>query len=64
MPSITKKKKSTKAKKMTAQKRDVNGPGNEKIRLRAYQIYLEKGSLSGCDLDHWLEAERQLNVQK
>ena len=27
------------------------------IRLRAYQIHLEKG---GSDLDNWLEAERSL----
>jgi hypothetical protein len=27
------------------------------IKLRAYQIHLEKG---GSDLDNWLEAERSL----
>ena len=31
------------------------------IRLRAYQIHLEKG---GSDLDNWLEAERSLKILK
>ena len=30
---------------------------NSSIKLRAYQIHLEKG---GSDLDNWLEAERSL----
>jgi len=29
---------------------------NSCIRIRAYQIHVEKG---GSDLDNWLEAERQ-----
>jgi hypothetical protein len=32
---------------------------NSDIKLRAYQIHLEKG---GSDLDNWLEAERSLKV--
>jgi hypothetical protein len=31
------------------------------IKLRAYQIHLEKG---GSDLDNWLEAERSLKMLK
>ena len=31
------------------------------IRLRAYQIHLEKG---GSDLDNWLEAERSVKNPK
>ena len=34
---------------------------NGDIKLRAYQIHLEKG---GSDLDNWLEAERSLKVLK
>ena len=30
------------------------------IKLRAYQIHLEKG---GSDLDNWLEAERSLSIK-
>jgi len=31
------------------------------IKLRAYQIHLEKG---GSDLDNWLEAERSVKIPK
>jgi hypothetical protein len=32
----------------------------DEIRLRAYEIYLERGERPGRELDDWLEAERQL----
>ena len=32
----------------------------EEIRLRAYEIYLERGEKPGHDLDNWLQAEREL----
>jgi hypothetical protein len=32
----------------------------EKIRLRAYEIYLERGIQHGSELDDWLQAEREL----
>ena len=32
----------------------------EQIRLRAHQIYLERGQEPGRDLDDWLQAEREL----
>ena len=35
-------------------------PSCEEIRLRAYEIYLERGSLPGDELDDWLQAEREL----
>jgi hypothetical protein len=35
-------------------------PRCEEIRLRAYEIYLERGALSGNELDDWLQAEREL----
>jgi len=35
-------------------------PSCEQIRLRAYEIYLERGSLPGNELDDWLQAEREL----
>jgi hypothetical protein len=34
---------------------------NSDIKLRAYQIHLEKG---GSDVDNWLEAERSLKILK
>jgi hypothetical protein len=43
-----------------------NGPVHDEISARAYQIFLERGCPEGRDLEHWLEAEAQLNaaVQK
>jgi hypothetical protein len=35
-------------------------PSYEAIRLRAYEIYLERSSLPGTELDDWLQAEREL----
>jgi hypothetical protein len=35
-------------------------PSCEEIRLRAYEIYLERGGLPGIELDDWLQAERKL----
>jgi len=32
----------------------------EEIRLRAYEIYLERGGQAGNELDDWLQAEREL----
>jgi hypothetical protein len=34
--------------------------GVDEIRLRAYEIYLERLEQPGRELDDWLEAERQL----
>ena len=36
-------------------------PNCEEIRLRAYEIYLERGSLPGTELDDWLQAEHELD---
>ena len=36
-------------------------PSFEEIRLRAYEIYLERGSLPGNELDDWLKAEHELD---
>ena len=33
---------------------------DEEIRQRAYEIYLERGEQPDCDLDDWLQAEREL----
>ena len=35
-------------------------PSHEEIRLRAYEIYLERGGLPSNELDDWLQAEREL----
>jgi hypothetical protein len=36
-------------------------PTYEEIELRAYQIYIERGSALGHDVDDWLQAERELH---
>lgn len=38
----------------------TNVPTPEEIRQRAYEIHIERGGIHGCDLDDWLEAEREL----
>ena len=35
-------------------------PSEADIRLRAYQIYLERGGNDGQDFDDWLRAEEEL----
>ena len=32
------------------------------VEKRAYAIWLNEGGGHGCDLDHWLRAERELTV--
>jgi hypothetical protein len=34
---------------------------NEAIAKRAYELYLQRGSVSGHELDDWLEAEAELS---
>jgi hypothetical protein len=40
----------------------VDSAHHQKIRIRAYEIYLERGEQHGCDLDDWLQAERELTT--
>ncbi len=45
----------------------INRPSEEQVRVRAYQIYLERGGQHGHDADDWLQAEyelMQLPIQK
>ncbi len=37
-----------------------HSPRREEIRLRAYEIYIERGGVPGNKLDDWLQAEREL----
>jgi Protein of unknown function (DUF2934) len=36
-------------------------PTHEQIALRAYELYLERGGMSGHEEEDWLEAEKQLS---
>jgi hypothetical protein len=47
---------------MPRQSNDPN-PTQEQIARRAYEIFEQRGRPEGCDLEHWLEAERQLRAQ-
>jgi Protein of unknown function (DUF2934) len=37
-----------------------NGPSPAEIRQRAFEIHIERGGIHGCDLNDWLEPEREL----
>jgi hypothetical protein len=32
----------------------------ERIRRRAYEVYVQRGSQSGSELDDWLQAEEEI----
>jgi hypothetical protein len=38
----------------------ADSPRLEEIRIRAYEIYIERGGQPGHDLDDWIQAEREL----
>ena len=38
--------------------------GGEAVARRAYEIFESRGAQHGYDLDHWLEAERELTASK
>ena len=42
------------------QDRLIDSTLGDKIRSRAYEIYLERGGEPGRDLEDWLQAEREL----
>jgi hypothetical protein len=43
-----------------AEEKGQNGPTLAEIRHRAFEIHIERGGIHGCDLDDWLQAEREL----
>ena len=40
------------------------GTPSDAVERRAYEIYQLHGAQHGFDLDHWLQAERELNPAK
>lgn len=38
----------------------TNAPDEQKIRLKAYEIYEQRGRMEGRELDDWLQAEHQI----
>jgi hypothetical protein len=47
-------------KRTSVRKSQVELPVEEQIRLRAFQIYLERGGQDGSDWDDWLQAEAEI----
>jgi hypothetical protein len=43
-----------------AKSNDTATPQDDAIAKRAYELYLQRGSVPGHELDDWLEAEAQL----
>jgi hypothetical protein len=43
-----------------AEEGSKNGPTPAEIRQRAFEIHIERGGIHGCDLDDYLQAEREL----
>lgn len=40
------------------------GPTEEEIRQRAYEIYLSRNGASGNEVEDWLQAEREINLDR
>jgi hypothetical protein len=47
--------------RVTEQGTNKHGPTAEEIRARAFEIHIERGGIHGCDLEDWLQAERELD---
>jgi Protein of unknown function (DUF2934) len=43
-----------------AEEEKNSAPSPAEIRQRAFEIHIERGGIHGCDLDDWLQAEREL----
>ena len=39
----------------------VGAPDRDRIAMRAYELYLQRGGTGGYELDDWLTAERELS---
>ena len=37
-------------------------PLEERIRLRAYELYVQRGSESGSEFEDWLQAEEEIQA--
>jgi hypothetical protein len=40
----------------------AKAPGEEQIRLRAYELYEARGREDGRDVEDWLEAEAEIHT--
>ena len=62
MPAATKPapKRSTKTDSRFDAKTGADAPSQEAIAKRAYELYLQRGSVPGYELEDWLAAEAEL----
>ena len=49
------------SKKQNRRSEHAASPAEEQIRLRAYQLYLQRGGQSGSEIQDWLQAEAELS---
>lgn len=54
------KKKATAKISPVAERAIASEPSREEIEQRAYYLYLARGCAEGQEIEHWLEAEREL----
>jgi len=52
------------ARREPADERPLDDPSDEQIRVRAFEIYLERGGSHGMDFDDWLQAEHELRSRR
>jgi hypothetical protein len=58
---MTREKNARKGRPVGAGENGERSPSRVEIERRAYEIFLERGSTHGHDLDDWLQAEHELN---
>ncbi|HVZ72134.1 MAG TPA: DUF2934 domain-containing protein [Polyangia bacterium] len=44
-------------------KAPASKPSPEEIAKRAYELFLQRGSISGYELEDWLQAEAELTAE-
>jgi len=53
---------SARAKTSVAQTEEF--PWEERIRLRAYELYVQRGNESGSEFEDWLQAEEEIQTEE
>jgi Protein of unknown function (DUF2934) len=48
----------------TSPKPSVVSPDDDQIRLRAYELYLQRNGYPGDPMEDWLRAKRELSEQR
>jgi len=46
------------------EKKAVDLPLEERIRRRAYELYVERGGVGASDVDDWLQAEEEVAAEQ